>query len=233
MKSILGNIVGGRVLDVATREGNFVQVLMNGLQSYSEIVGIDIDAQAIEVAHNGLACEQVRFIAMDAERLGFENGRFDTVNISASLHHLGNIPRVLNEMDRVLKSGGQFLVFEMHCDGLTAAELTTVYLHHWIADIDIELGYQHYHSLSRQALIDHVTALGLITVKYYDYYDKDSDPLEHGRIEMFDNLIEDTLQRAKITKKYPRFAERGNELRHRLHKVGARDEPRLVIIGEK
>lgn len=231
--NILGNIQGGRVLDVATREGHFVQVLMNSLKSYSEIVGIDVDAQAIEVAREKLAGERIRFMPMDAECLEFNNGSFDTVNISASLHHLEKIPRVLNEMERVLKTGGQFLVFEMHCNGLTAAELTTIYLHHWIADVDNELGYQHYHTLPRQTLVDYVTALGLSTAKYYDYHNEDTDPMERGRIEEFDNLIEETLQRAKSTRNYPAFAKRGNELQHRLHQIGAQDEPRLIIVGEK
>jgi SAM-dependent methyltransferase len=233
IESILGKIHGGRVLDVATREGHFVQVLMSNLHSYSEIIGIDIDPHAIETAHEHLAGEQVQFFVMDAQRLGFNDDSLDTVNISASLHHLVHIPRVLGEMLRVLKSGGQFLLLEMHCDGLTEAELTTVSLHHWIADIETELGCLHLHTLPRQTLVDYVSGLGLSAVKYYDDYDKDSDPLDLRRIEEFDNLIEKTLQRAEGTKNYPTFAAKGNELRHRLHQLGARREPRLIIVGEK
>jgi 23S rRNA U2552 (ribose-2'-O)-methylase RlmE/FtsJ len=47
IEKVLGDLHGGSVLDIATREGHFVQVLKNCLQSYSEIVGIDIDAAAI------------------------------------------------------------------------------------------------------------------------------------------------------------------------------------------
>ena len=55
--SILRNIDGGRVLDVATQDGHFVQILMDHLKSYSEIVGVDISEQAIETASKNLSPE--------------------------------------------------------------------------------------------------------------------------------------------------------------------------------
>jgi len=64
---------------------------------------------------------------MNAERMDFANESFDTVSISASLHHLPNIQQVLAEISRVLKPGGNFILAEMHRDGQTAAELTSVY----------------------------------------------------------------------------------------------------------
>jgi len=38
----LGTLPGGRVLDVATGEGAFVVKLVGNLESYTEIIGIDI-----------------------------------------------------------------------------------------------------------------------------------------------------------------------------------------------
>ena len=39
----ISSVAGGRVLDVATQEGHFVQMLMKNLSSYTEIVGIDVN----------------------------------------------------------------------------------------------------------------------------------------------------------------------------------------------
>jgi len=233
IESILGNIIGGRVLDVATREGGFVQILINHLQSYSEIVGIDTDSQAIQRACENVAFKNIRFLVMDAEELVFENESFDTVNISASLHHIANIPFVLGEMKRVLKFGGQFLILEMHRDGATEAELTSVYLHHWVAEIDSELGYLHNRTLPRQVIVDYAGRLEFKEVKYFDCRDQDTDPMEQTRIDELENLIEKTIQRAKRVKNYETFKERGKELSQRLHHVGAQGEPRLMIVGEK
>jgi ubiquinone/menaquinone biosynthesis C-methylase UbiE len=127
---VLGNIAGGRVLDVATQEGHFVQILMENLKDYTEIVGIDTNDWAIQKAKGTVDQENVRFLVMNAEQMKFEDESFDTVCVSASLHHLSNIQRVLEEMKRVLKTGGHFIVAEMHRDGLTEAELTSIYLHH-------------------------------------------------------------------------------------------------------
>jgi ubiquinone/menaquinone biosynthesis C-methylase UbiE len=132
----LGDINGGSVLDVATHEGGFVRILMDHLKSYAEIVGIDIHEHAIETAQRTLGQPGVRFRVMDAERLDLQDDSFDTVAISASLHHLSHIQRVLDEMVRVLKPGGHFIAAEMHRDGQTEAELTSVYLHQWVAQVD-------------------------------------------------------------------------------------------------
>jgi ubiquinone/menaquinone biosynthesis C-methylase UbiE len=233
IEGILGGIEGGRVLDVATQEGHFVQILMDNLKSYTEIVGVDINEGAIESARSNFGREDVGFRVMDAERLDFENGCFDTVTISASLHHLSNIPQVLREMVRVLKPGGLFILIEMHQDGQTEAELTSVYLHQWVAEVDSALGHLHNSTLARQEFSDYIADLGLRnTIIYYDS-DEDSGPMEEARIKQLDDLIQKTMQRAENAINYPALRERGEQLRQRLHKIGARREPIIIVYGEK
>ena len=82
----ISSVAGGRVLDVATQEGHFVQMLMKSLQSYTEIVGIDVNKQAIETARDTIGQEKIQFLVMNAEQLDFEDESFDTVSISASFH---------------------------------------------------------------------------------------------------------------------------------------------------
>jgi len=48
----LRTVVGGRVLDVATQEGRFVQILIDNLQSCTQVIGIDITEPAIKTAHD-------------------------------------------------------------------------------------------------------------------------------------------------------------------------------------
>ncbi len=230
---ILSGIAGGQVLDVATQEGRFVQILMENLQSYTEIVGIDINEQAIETAQSTVGQEDIRFLVMNAEQLDFEDESFDTVSISASLHHLSNIQRVLEEMKRVLKPGGHFIIAEMHREGQTEAELTSVYLHHWVAEVDSTLGRLHNSTLARHEFADYVASLGLCDVEFHDFSDQDSDPMEKTRIEQLKGLIERILQRAEGTNNYKELKERGKVLRQRLDEVGAQREPILIVIGKK
>lgn len=233
IEKVLGHIAGGRVLDVATQDGGFVQILMENLRDYTEIVGVDIDGQALETARVFLGQEDIRFLVMNAEQLDFEDESFDTVSISASLHHLANIQRVLDEIERVLKSGGHFILVEMYRDGQTEAELTSVYLHHWVAEVDSVLGRLHNGTLARQEFVDYVASLGLSNVEFHDFSDRDSDPLDKTRIEQLEGLIERVMQRVEGTSNARELEERGEALRQRLHEVGAQREPILVAIGKK
>ena len=229
----ISSVAGGRVLDVATQEGHFVQMLMKNLSSYTQIVGIDVNEQAIKTAQDTLGQDKIQFLVMNAERLGFEDESFDTVSISASFHHLSNIRQVLDEMDRVLKPEGNWIISEMHRDGQTEAELSSIYLHHWVAEVDSALGRLHNRTLARQEFMDYVASLGLSQVEFYDYTDRDSDPMERTRIEQLESLIARVVQRAEKANTYNELRKRGEELRQRLHEVGAQSEPVLVVIGKK
>jgi ubiquinone/menaquinone biosynthesis C-methylase UbiE len=229
----LSGIVGGRVLDVATYEGGFVQILRQNLQSFTEIVGIDLNEQAIQTAQAAHERADIHFLVMDAEKLDFEAESFDTVSISASCHHLSNIPQVLKEMGRVLKPAGYFILVEMHRDGQTEAALTSIYLHHWVAQVDSALGRLHHHTLTRQELVDHVASLGLNEMALYDLTERDSDPLEQTRIEDLDGMFEQVLERLEGVGNAAELEQQAQELRQRLHKVGAQREPILLIIGKK
>ena len=92
LKQALGGICGGRVLDVATGEGDFIKTLVGNLKSYGEIIGIDTIGYT-KAAESTFYVANVRFIQMDAEQLGFGDETFDTVSISSSLHHLESIPQ--------------------------------------------------------------------------------------------------------------------------------------------
>jgi ubiquinone/menaquinone biosynthesis C-methylase UbiE len=233
IESILGRIDGGKVLDVATQQGHFVQTLMQSLNSYSAITGIDINESAIAAAHTHLSQENVQFLVMDAEQLNFANESFDTVTISASFHHIARIPQVIDEMKRVLKPKGHFVVVEMHRDSQTEAELTSIYLHHWAAAVDTALGYVHNSTLARQEFVDYMAGLGLSQVAYYDYRDNHSDPQAETRIAQLEKMIAGTMQRAEQTANRAALIKQGEALRQRLHTIGAQREPILIIVGEK
>ena len=49
-KQVLGDITGGRVLDVATDRGGFISTLKRCLQSYTEMVGIDVSERPLKDA---------------------------------------------------------------------------------------------------------------------------------------------------------------------------------------
>ncbi len=53
-----------------------------------------------------------------------------------TLHHLSDKTKVIEEMKRVLKTNGIFIINEMFCDYQNEAQMSHVYVHHIGADID-------------------------------------------------------------------------------------------------
>ena len=232
-KQVLGNISGGRVLDVATGEGGFVELLARHLKSYSAIIGIDISERVLATASSSCNQENTHFIQMDAECLAFKDESLDTVNISGSLHHLENIPRVLAEMERILKPDGHLIVSEMLRDGGTEPQRNAVCIHHWAAEVDSALGVSHNRTLSRQEIADLVGDLGLCNVAYHDFTDTDSDPMDEAAIKGIENYMDRFIRRAKGAANYEALKQQNEELRQRLHDVGVQREPVLVVTGQK
>ncbi|MGD8998140.1 MAG: class I SAM-dependent methyltransferase [Anaerolineae bacterium] len=233
LEQALGGIHGGRVLDVATGRGGFAQVLVEKLGGYRQIVGVDLTASMIAAAANEVTADNVHFIRMDAERLGFGDGSFDTVSLSASLHHLSDAASVFVEIRRTLKIGGRLIVAEMHRDVTTEQELTSVRLHTWAAGVDLALGWPHHATLTRQGILDLVGALDLANLSVYDWIDVDSDPLDEEMIASLEGVLDRYLSEARGLEGYQEIEAQADALRRRFREFGARDEPRIIIVGEK
>jgi ubiquinone/menaquinone biosynthesis C-methylase UbiE len=220
------------VLDVATGEGAFVVKLVGHLESYTEIVGIDILAHSV-AAGSVFGAEKVHFCRMDATRLGFEDRSFDTVSISSALHHLDSIPRCLAEMKRVLKPEGHWILRETHQGVQTEAQRTDMILHHWAAEIDAALGFTHNRTFTRQALVELVQSLGLSNVAFYDILNTDMDPAQDAAIRETEEAVARYLVHARGLAGYGAFKRRGEALLRRLQEVGIQWEPELLVVGEK
>lgn len=233
LESVLSEIDGGKVLDVATLQGRFAHVMKGSLRSYSEIVGIDINERAIEAARVGAEAENLSFLVMDAETLEFDDEHFDTVSISGSLHHLASVRGVLEEMKRVLRPGGRFIVVEMYRADLTEPEQTASDLHQWAADVDTALGRLHNHVFTREEILGHLESLGLREVESRELRDTESDPMDDDSIERVKKVIVMVGERAKGAGDDGELGQRGQQLLERLLEVGIRSEPALVITGVK
>ena len=69
-----------------------------------ETRGIDVNSEAIDLGvTSGLS-------VMAAERLRFSDGYFDKIFSFHTLEHIGDIPRVFQEMERVVRPGGKILL---------------------------------------------------------------------------------------------------------------------------
>jgi len=98
----------GSILEIGC--GNGVDSIAFGKKTKAKVVGIDISSDAIKVANESNDLKNVKFMVGDAEKLDFEDEQFDLVYSMAVLHST-NLKKSISEVSRVLKPGGQSLLF--------------------------------------------------------------------------------------------------------------------------
>ncbi len=84
------------------------------------VVGTDVDPEQIEIAktyhHED---EKLKFIEADATQLPFGDNEFDMVLSFHVLHHIGDWKRALEEINRVLRPQGHFVLYDFAYSRLT------------------------------------------------------------------------------------------------------------------
>jgi len=248
----LGSVSGGKVLDVATAGGGFIYTIMKTLRSYDSFVGIDYCAsdeskKDMESAKKRFEGKPVQFFQMNAENLQFEDASFDTVCMSYSLHHLGKIDKVLIEMKRVLKSGGNFILQECYCDGdQTEAQKVDERKHEWEAKIDSLLAITHNKTLTKPRIMDIANSLKLNELEIFDsthpvdclFCERKHECGDPKNQAAFHKSIKDIDNGIKRIEDYPdletriHLREEGERIKEAIAKSGSSPASCLFIIGK-
>lgn len=78
-----------------------------------EITGIDLDPEQIEIARREYVDERLKFFEADVTELTFEKDQFDMVLSFDVLHHILCWDRAIEEIGRVLKSKGYYILNDL------------------------------------------------------------------------------------------------------------------------
>jgi ubiquinone/menaquinone biosynthesis C-methylase UbiE len=229
----LASISGGKVLDVATGAGGFVSALLEHVRNIDEIIAIDIEERSAQAFAKIFADKPVRFVKMDAAQMTFPDASFDTVCIANSLHHMANLPRVLAEMKRVLRPGGNFIVLEMYRDVQAETQLTHVLLHHWWAAVDRAMGISHNETYTRQEILAILEGTEMNGWEYTDITFADGDSKDPETTKYLDNGIDQYIKRSEGLPDQEEFRQRGELLRQRVHATGFHSATSVIAIGKK
>jgi demethylmenaquinone methyltransferase/2-methoxy-6-polyprenyl-1,4-benzoquinol methylase len=108
----------GRALDVGTGTGDFALALLARSPRTATVTGVDISSGMLEIAERraagaGLGARYERLIA-SVESLPFADGSFDIAMAGFVIRNVGDIPRALLEMRRVLRPGGRAVILDLH-----------------------------------------------------------------------------------------------------------------------
>lgn len=102
-----------KILDVGCGTGNDLTRFAKG---GAEVVGIDLASHSIELAKNNFAMRNLAgdFQVMDGEALEFEDNSFDMVYCHTVLHFTPDPKKMISEIARVLKPGGEAILMTVN-----------------------------------------------------------------------------------------------------------------------
>lgn len=115
---------GDLVLDVACGGGNGSRRMA---EAGARVIAFDIDFPSLRYAAASCSPWKVRLVCADAQAMPFRTGVFDQAFSICSLEHFEDDQRALDELARVLKSGGSAALTVdslSYPDGFTADELS-------------------------------------------------------------------------------------------------------------
>ena len=229
---VFSKIDAGRVLDVATGNGYFLDLLLKGVNSYTAAIGVDKKEGAAQPFTDTFKDNaKVSFAVMDGMKLDFIDASFDTVCISHSLHHLETSVAVLGEMFRVLRPGGVFIINEMYCDGdQKETQQTHVLLHHWMAKIDSSSGIYHRETYKHEELLGFARSLELHEIEAHDIADLRDDPMSLDVVADLNPVIDRYLSRLEGAEEQSLL---GETIRKRVRDVGFHSASVLLIMARK
>ena len=101
------------VLEIGVGSGSHAQLLANHAKSFT---GIDITDYAVKNTSMRMKCfgYNAKILRMDAEELNFDDNSFDFIWTWGVIHHSSNTNKILAQMSRVLRPGGQAIVMVYH-----------------------------------------------------------------------------------------------------------------------
>ena len=99
-----------QVLDLACGTGDITFLLARQLDSRGKALGVDITPEMVERARGkGLHEPRVHFETGDICELSYANASFDRITVGYGVRNVPEIPRLLDEVFRLLRPGGRFL----------------------------------------------------------------------------------------------------------------------------
>lgn len=142
---LMGLEKGRRVLDLGCGDGVLLERIVRTYQVLG--TGVDISRLSIKRAKKD-SCQGIKYLVADAAKLPFKAESFDCIFSFDSLEHIRAQKKALAEMVRVLRPGGQLLIYALNKN----QDYTWNW---WLAKLGIDI-YQKY---------DHDPALFLNPIK--------------------------------------------------------------------
>jgi ubiquinone/menaquinone biosynthesis C-methylase UbiE len=100
--------ITGEVLDIGCGAGHLLQLMQTRAIEPVHFFGVDISPKLVESTRQKNPKSEV--MVGDAESLAYPDKKFDLIFMTECLEHLLNFDKAISEANRVLKTGGRFVV---------------------------------------------------------------------------------------------------------------------------
>jgi ubiquinone/menaquinone biosynthesis C-methylase UbiE len=193
------------VLEIGVGQGTHAQLIAPYCKSFT---GIDLTAYAAEMTFRRFEIANLRgnILRMDAEEMAFPDGGFDFIWSWGVIHHSADTRKVLTEMYRVLRPGGQCCVMIYHrswwsywvyyglFQGVLMGKLRRKGSVHHVTQSAVDGAIARYYTSNEWRAVTH----GLFKTERIRIYGLKTDviPLPHGRLKsLLEPLVPDQLAR--------------------------------------
>jgi ubiquinone/menaquinone biosynthesis C-methylase UbiE len=103
LNDFLGQLKNLKLLDVGSSTGLITYHLS---KYFFDTIGIDIDEKGVKYAKEHFENEHLHFYVQDSMNIQFPDNSFDVINCTHIYEHVPDSKRLMNEIYRVIKSGG-------------------------------------------------------------------------------------------------------------------------------
>lgn len=155
------------VLDVGCGCGSFTVKLA---PLCGRITAIDISPSLIERCRKENRRPDISYLIMDAKNIAHPDNSFDLVLERASLHHILEWQKTIDEMIRV--SSKHIIIEEPIDDPRSSAKRNTILAQQLFLEIQNEVGYTHFAHLEKSSLVEYIRQKHLSAEVYVNESDK-------------------------------------------------------------
>ncbi|EGC32019.1 hypothetical protein DICPUDRAFT_156079 [Dictyostelium purpureum] len=105
---------GQKVMDCGCGAGKDLGRLESYVESHGQVIGMDISREMVECARSRMQhLPNVQVFLGDAACIPIESNYFDAIRCERLLQHVYNPDHIINEMTRVIKSGGRVVITDV------------------------------------------------------------------------------------------------------------------------
>jgi len=233
LKKYLEKYPNAHILDIGTGRGDFIALIDQLYQNYSEIIGIDITDHLIEINNTRYESNpKIKFIKDDILLSNLKEGTFDVVCLSNTLHHLGYLDETLRAMNAMVKEDGIIVINEMISNNLNQHQVSHKLLHHFSARIDRVLNRYHDETFKEEEILDIFKNSSCLTLSDYWYLDIPDNQVIEDSTSLI-NLIDRLTSQIKDKDNYPEIFMEAEEIKSYIKEHGFQSATQLLLILNK